>query len=161
MERMRFSVVTEAGPRRAVIVAVPLDPDRLWGVKETHAVNGTVDGRFVRGRLRRTGEGWTLTLPPMWARDAEVSVGVTVDVDLGAEGPQRGELAPDLASAFAASPQAAAFFDTLPQFYAKAYLRWIDSTSRRPELRAQRIAEVVALLQAGVKERPSSRSVTG
>ena len=38
----------------------------------------------------------------------------------------------------------------------KAYLRWIDATSRRPDLRAARIAEVAGLLAAGVKERPRS-----
>ena len=36
----------------------------------------------------------------------------------------------------------------------KAYLRWIDATTRRPDLRAARIAEVVGLLAARVKERP-------
>ena len=40
--------------------------------------------------------------------------------------------------------------------FRKAYLRWIDATSRRPDLRAARIAEVVELLAAGVKERPRS-----
>jgi hypothetical protein len=34
-----------------------------------------------------------------------------------------------------------------------AYLKWIDGTRRRPDLRAARIAEVVALLKEGVKER--------
>ena len=53
-----------------------------------------------------------------------------------------------------ANPAAAAFFDTLAQFYRKAYLRWIDGTTRRPDLRAARIAEVVDLLAAGVKQRP-------
>jgi Bacteriocin-protection, YdeI or OmpD-Associated len=48
---------------------------------------------------------------------------------------------------------AAAFFDTLAQFYRKAYLRYIDATTRRPDLRAAHIAEVVDLLAAGVKER--------
>ena len=56
--------------------------------------------------------------------------------------------------ALAADPAAGAFFDTLAQFYRKAYLRWIDSTTRRPDLRAARIAEVVGLLAAGVKQRP-------
>ena len=51
-------------------------------------------------------------------------------------------------------PAAGAFFDTLAQYYRKAYLRWIDATTRRPDLRAARIAEVVGLLAAGVKERP-------
>ena len=43
---------------------------------------------------------------------------------------------------------------TLAQFYRKAYLRYIDATTRRPGLRAARIAEVVGLLAAGVKQRP-------
>jgi hypothetical protein len=45
----------------------------------------------------------------------------------------------------------------LAQFYRKAYLRWIDATTRRPDVRAARIAEVVDLLAAGVKERPRPR----
>ena len=49
---------------------------------------------------------------------------------------------------------AVAFFDSLAQFYRKAYLRWIDATTRRPDLRAARIAEVVDLLARGIKQRP-------
>ena len=49
---------------------------------------------------------------------------------------------------------AAAFLDSLAQFYRQAYLRWIDATTRRPDLRAARIAEVVDLLAAGIKQRP-------
>jgi uncharacterized protein YdeI (YjbR/CyaY-like superfamily) len=75
-------------------------------------------------------------------------------VELAPEGPQRADLAEDIAAALAANPAAAAFFDPLAQFYRKAYLRWIDGTSRRPDLRAARIAEVVDLLAAGVKQRP-------
>ena len=60
------------------------------------------------------------------------------------------------AAALAANPAAGAFFDTLAQFYRKAYLRWIDATTRRPDVRAARIAEVVGLLAAGIKERPRS-----
>jgi bacteriocin resistance YdeI/OmpD-like protein len=65
-----------------------------------------------------------------------------------------GDLADDIAAALEASPAAAAFFDTLAQFYRKAYLRWIDATARRPDLRATRIAEVADLLAAGIKQRP-------
>ena len=87
-------------------------------------------------------------------RDTGLAVGDEVIVELAPEGPQRGDLAEDIAAALAANPAAAAFFDTLAQFYRKAYLRWIDATTRRPDLRAARIAEVVDLLAAGVKERP-------
>jgi hypothetical protein len=42
----------------------------------------------------------------------------------------------------------------LAQFYRRAYLRDINATKRRPDVRAQRIAEVVGLLRKGAKERP-------
>ena len=84
------------------------------------------------------------------------AIGDDVTVELTQEGPQRGDLADDIAAAFAANPAAGAFFDTLAQFYRKAYLRWIDATTRRPDVRAARIAEVVDLLAAGIKQRPRS-----
>jgi uncharacterized protein YdeI (YjbR/CyaY-like superfamily) len=89
-------------------------------------------------------------------RDVGVTVGEDVIVELAPEGPQRGDLADDVSAALEADPAAAAFFDTLAQFYRKAYLRWIDATTRRPDLRAARIAEVVDLLAAGIKQRPRS-----
>ena len=70
--------------------------------------------------------------------------------------PQRGDLAEDIAAALEANPAAGAFFDTLAQFYRKGYLRYIDATKRRPDLRAARIAEVTGLLASGIKERPRS-----
>jgi uncharacterized protein YdeI (YjbR/CyaY-like superfamily) len=90
----------------------------------------------------------------MWMRDAGVAADTEVTVELEPEGPQRRDLAPDIGAALEANPAAAAFFDTLAQFYRKAYLRYIDATTRRPELRAARIAEVTDLLAAGVKQRP-------
>jgi uncharacterized protein YdeI (YjbR/CyaY-like superfamily) len=92
----------------------------------------------------------------MWMREAGIAVGADVIVELAPEGPQRSDLADDIAAALEASPAAAAFFDTLAQFYRKAYLRYIDATARRPDLRAARIAEVADLLAAGIKQRPRS-----
>jgi len=89
-------------------------------------------------------------------RDLSLVTGEQATVELAPEGPQRVDLADDIAAALAANPDAAAFFDTLAQFYRKAYLRWIDATTRRPDVRAARIAKVVDLLAAGVKERPKS-----
>ena len=60
----------------------------------------------------------------------------------------------DVAAALKAEPEAAAFFDSLAQFYRNAYLRWIDATRRRPEQRPIRIAEVVRLLREHKNERP-------
>jgi len=75
-------------------------------------------------------------------------------VTLSPEGPQRGALDDDIAAALAAEPKAASFFDGLATFYRKAYLTWIAGTKKRPAERARRIAELVRLLQAGVKQRP-------
>jgi len=86
-----------------------------------------------------------------------VAIGDNVTVELAPEGPQRGDLADDIAAALEANPAAGAFFDTLAQFYCKAYLRWIDATSRRPDVHAARITEVVDLLAASIKERPRSQ----
>ena len=83
-----------------------------------------------------------------------IAIGDDVTVELVPEGPQRSDLADDIAAALAANPAAGAFFDTLAQFYRKAYLRWIDATTRRPDLRAARIAEVVGLLAAGSRSGP-------
>jgi hypothetical protein len=145
-----FNAVVAADPQGRAVIAVPFDPDETWGAKADHPVGGTIDGRRVRGRLRPGGSGWVLALGPR----CQYAIGDQVAVELAAEGPQRGDLADDIAAALEASPAAGAFFDTLAQFYRKAYLRWIDATTRRPEVRAARITEVVGLLAAGVKERP-------
>ena len=156
MGPQRFRAVIAAGSGNRAVIVVPFDPDEMWGAKADHPVGGTIDGRRVRGRLAPGGSGWVLTVTPMWLRDTGAAIGDDVTVELAPEGPQRGDLADDIAAAFAANPAAGAFFDTLAQFYRKAYLRWIDATTRRPDVRAARIAEVVDLLAAGIKQRPRS-----
>lgn len=153
----RFTAQVVVGPRGRGVVVLPFDPDEVWGAKSRHPVGGRVNGRKVRGTVTAADRGWVFTLPSMWMCDADVPAGMDVTVELRPEGPQRGDLAEDIAAALAANPAAAAFWDTLAQFYRKAYLRWINATTRRPELRAVRIAEVVDLLAAGVKERPPPR----
>jgi Bacteriocin-protection, YdeI or OmpD-Associated/Domain of unknown function (DUF1905) len=154
MRGQRFEAVVVAGPGGRGVITVPFDPDQVWGSRAAHPVGGTIDGRMVRGTITHDGGGWVFSVTPMWMRDAGVVTGVAVTIELTPEGPQRADLAEDIATALAAVPAAAAFFDTLPQFYRKAYLRWIDATVRRPELRPARIAEVVDLLAAGIKQRP-------
>lgn len=136
------------------MVPVPFEPDEAWGAKPSHPVAGSVNGRPVRAVTEPIESGWAILLGPAWRRDCGVNVGDTVEVVLSPEGPQRDDLAEDIAAALAADSEAAEFFDGLAQFYRNAYLRWIDATKRRPEVRESRIAEVVQLLQDGVKQRP-------
>jgi hypothetical protein len=153
-EAQRFTVVVTTDSRGRVMVPVPRDPDAMWGHKTVHRVHGTVNGMNVRAEIEPLGEGWGIMLGPAWRRDCGIGLGDRVDVVLAPEGPQRDSLAPDLAAALEADPAAGEFFDSLAQFYRNAYIRWIEATKRRPDVRAERIAEVVGLLRAGVKERP-------
>jgi Bacteriocin-protection, YdeI or OmpD-Associated/Domain of unknown function (DUF1905) len=154
MRTQRFGALVADGPGGRAIVVVPFDPDQAWGAKAVHHVNGTVNGTRVRVTLSPGSAGWSFSLSQSRVCGLALAPGDEVSVELTPEGPQRAELAEDIAAALAANPAAGAFFDTLAQFYRKAYLRWIDATTRRPEVRAARIAEVVDLLAAGVKERP-------
>jgi Bacteriocin-protection, YdeI or OmpD-Associated/Domain of unknown function (DUF1905) len=156
MRTQRFAAPVAAAPGGRAIIGVPFDPDEVWGTKAEHPVNGTVNGWRVRVRLAPGDGGWAFTLSPARVRDLGLVIGEEASVELAPEGPQRADLADDIAAALAGNPAAGAFFDTLAQFYRKAYLRWIDATTRRPDARAARIAEVVDLLAAGVKERPKA-----
>src|SRR3954471_21183238 len=94
-----FRAVVAAGLRGHAVIAVPFDPDGTWGAKADHPVGGTINGRRVRGRLSPTTSGWVLTVTPMWLRDTGVTIGDDVTVELVPEGPQRGDLADDIATA--------------------------------------------------------------
>jgi hypothetical protein len=135
-------------------VPVPFDPSEAWGSKREHRVGGTIAGRAVRGSITNDDAGWNFSLGAAWLRDRPGGPGDRVEVVVWPEGPQRGDLAPDVAAALDANPTAGAFFDSLAQFYRRGYLRWIDATKRRPDVRAERIAEMISLLGEGVKERP-------
>lgn len=151
---MNFATVVVADSKGRVLVPVPFDPDTAWGKKVRHHITGTVNGHGVRGVIDDSGEIRGVLLGPAWRRDCGVAPGDDVSVILLPEGPQRDGLADDVASALDASPAAGEFFDSLAQFYRKAYLAWVDATKRSPELRAERIAEMIMLLEAGQKERP-------
>jgi Bacteriocin-protection, YdeI or OmpD-Associated/Domain of unknown function (DUF1905) len=157
MERAQsFTAMVTRDQRRRVVVPVPFEPDAVWGVKREHRVAGTVNGMDVRATIEPLGEGFSIFLGPAWRRDCGTGPGDVVDVVLSPEGPQREDLAPDVRAALEADSAAGAFFDGLAQFYRRAYLRWIDATKRRPEVRAERIAEVVDLCRRGIKERPQA-----
>jgi len=165
MRVQRFGARVTCDSSGRAVIAVPFDPDQAWGAKAFHPVGGTIQpvaegscGRRMRGRITLDGSQWVFTINPKWMLGQGVEVGDEVLVELEPEGPQRQDLADDIALALEANPAAAAFFDTLAQFYRKAYLRWIDATTRRPEVRAARIAEMVDLLAAGVKERPRPKA---
>jgi bacteriocin resistance YdeI/OmpD-like protein len=146
-----FTAVVERDVRGRVMIVLPFDPSEAWGPKTRHHITGTVGGRRIRATL--PGEGPDARVL-MGHACAAFDVGEQVEVVLEPEGPQLDSLAPDLAGALATRPEALDFFLSLATFYRKGYLRWVDATKRRPDVRAARIAELVELLAAGHKERP-------
>ena len=154
MQSQRFTVVVATAGRGKLLVPVPFNPNQVWGAKQRHHIAGTINGIRIRAVIEPAGDGFGFTLGPSSPASCAVTVGDEVTVEIAPEGPQRDDLAEDVAAALAANPDAGAFFDSLAQFYRRAYLRWIDATKHRPEQRAERIAEMVELLRSGVKERP-------
>ncbi len=152
--RRRFEARIRGTEKGRAYLVLPFDPEEAWGRKGRYHVRGTINGSTVRGALEQFSEGHFLPLGPACRRGAGLGLGDLVEVVLEPEGPQSGALAPDIAAALDAEPEAAKFFDGLATFYRKNYLRWIDATKRSPEVRAQRIAELVELMKAGEKERP-------
>lgn len=149
---MDFTTTADARPRGGLSIRLPVEPSMEWGDRERYDVSGTVSGCKVRGKLISRDGGHYLELGPAWCRDNTVSPGVQVAVRLEAEGPQVASMSPDLAAALDAAPDARRFFESLPTFYRKNFMRWIDA-AKRPETRAKRIAEMVETLKAGKRER--------
>jgi len=106
---------------------IPFDLDDVWGSKDEHHVCGTINGMNVRGVVEPLADGRCLVLGPASRRDHHLESGAEVDVMLEPEGPQRDDFA-DVAAALTAHPTAGAFFDSIAQFYRRAYLRYTDAT---------------------------------
>ena len=151
MNTQRFkTVIAKSGSR--VFIALPFNPNDVWGVKARHYITGSVNGYGVRGSLGSDGKQYFLPLGAVWRRDSGLEAGAKVEVVLSPEGPQSETLSPDVASALDAEAQAKAFFESLATFYRNTYIKWIES-AKRPETRAARIKEMIELLKAGKKQK--------
>ena len=144
------TIISKSGTR--VFIALPFNPNDVWGVKGRHYITGSVNGHGVRGSLGSDGTQYFLPLGAAWRRDCGLDAGTKVDVVLSPEGPQSESLSADVASALDAEPQAKAFFESLATFYRNTYIKWIES-AKRPETRTARINEMVNLLKAGKKQK--------
>jgi hypothetical protein len=148
-----FTAILEAGPRGSGYVSLPFSPAEAWGPRARYHVTGKVGWFAVRGPLAERDGRLVLVLGAAWLRDCPLKPGSEVHVSLQPEGAQLEELDDDVKAAFEREPDAAVFFESLAQFYRKAYLRWLDGARRRPQLRRERISELITLLKAGKKSR--------
>jgi Bacteriocin-protection, YdeI or OmpD-Associated/Domain of unknown function (DUF1905) len=151
MTTQRFkTTIAKAGSR--TYIAIPFNPNEVWGVKQRHHITGSINGCPVRGSLGSDGSQYFLPLGAAWRRGSGLEAGVEVEVVLAPEGPQADTLAPDIVAALESEPEARAFFESLATFYRNGYIRWIES-AKRTETRSARVAEMLSLLKAGKKQR--------
>ena len=151
MKRFRTTLAKDRKAR--LFMPVPFDPDAEWGEKPRHHVRAQIGPLKTRGPMERMGGGWGLRLNGNFDAAFVLKAGDTVEVELWPEGPQVGDLAPDILIALTAEPAALAAFQGLATFYRKGWLTWIDATKRRPDERARRIGDMVVRLKAGEKQR--------
>lgn len=144
------TVISKSGSR--TFIALPFNPNEIWGIKGRHYITGSVNGYGVRGSLGSDGIKYFLPLGAAWRRGCGLKAGAEVDVVLFPEGPQSEGLSPDVVSALDAEPQAKAFFESLATFYRNTYIKWIES-AKRPETRTARINEMIKLLKTGKKQK--------
>ena len=133
------------------MIAIPFDLEGVWGPRGRYAVTGTIGGCRWHGTLEPYGAGFAVAMDPEWLRSNRVDIGATVEVVLAAEDPQADNVAPDIARALAAEPEARAFFEGLAGYYRRNFIRWIEG-AKRPATRAARIAEMMALLRERKRE---------
>ena len=150
--KQKFEGVVQVGERSRVFIAVPFDPQTVWGKKARHHIRASINGRMFRGPLDNDHDVYFMMLGAAWRRDCGITAGDRVTVEIEPEGPQQDGLAADIVGALAGEPAAFEFFEGLATFYRKGYIKWIEG-AKKPEARAVRIQEMVALLKAGKKQR--------
>lgn len=115
MTTQRFkALVAKAGS--GTFIALPFNPNEVWGVKQRHHITGSVNGCPVRGSLGSDESQYFLPLGAAWRRGSGVEAGAEVEVVLTPEGPQADTLASDIAAALDNEPEASAFFAGITRF---------------------------------------------
>jgi len=151
-EVLAFTASAEARPRGGIAIRIPIDPATLWGERDRYYVTGTIEQYGMRGVVESVDGQPYVQLGPSWCRDPRVGPGTTLRVNLRPEGPQLDTIGPDLAEALRSNPAARRAFENQATFYRKAWVTWVEG-AKRPETRATRVAETVAALNAGRRER--------
>ena len=85
-------------------------------------------------------------------QDCGIEPAANVTVQLSLEGPQEGSISSDISKALSGNKKAKVFFDGLPTFYRKNFIRWIES-AKREQTRIKRINEMINLLSEGKLEK--------
>ena len=148
-----FEAVLEAGDGDGgVFVVVPFSVLEVYGTKGQVPVQVTFDGYPYQGSITPLGDGHhALHVLKQIRKAVDKTIGDTVRVTLSRDVAERQMAAPaDLAAQLAINPAAAAYFAKLAYPHQREYVRWLEG-AKKPETRARRLSETVAMLAQGRK----------
>jgi hypothetical protein len=141
-------VVSEADRGGGRWIEVPFDARAAFG-EARPPVAGTVNGVALRSRLVVYGGRTYLGLTRELREAAGIELGDEVEVALRRDSePRVVELPDELAAAFAAAPDARERYGALAFTHRREYARWVGE-AKRPETRARRAEQAVAMLREG------------
>jgi Bacteriocin-protection, YdeI or OmpD-Associated/Domain of unknown function (DUF1905) len=152
MPQQQFETTVEAGERGRVFITIPFNPKEVWGQKSRYYVKGTLNDSAFQGSLGARKGTYFMPLNKELQERAEVTPGSVVKVTMEENLPQTEEIPEDLMQALANAPKAKQFFDGLTAFYRNQYIQWIEA-AKKPETRAARLDETIAVLKEGKKQR--------
>jgi len=142
----------DTGDGGGVYVIVPFSVPEVYGTRGQVKVQTTIDGFPYQGSLTPVGDGHH-ALPVLKAIRGAIGKtwGEWVHVTLARDTAPRTVVVPaDLARALAATPGVRERFDALAYTHQKEFVRWIEG-AKKAETRERRLAEAVAMIQAGRK----------
>jgi hypothetical protein len=131
-------------------VEVPFDVRELYG-EARPPVRGTVNGVAFRSRLMVYGGATWLGLRNELRREAGLSDGDPVSVEIERDdAPREVELPAELAAALASDSVAAGTYESLSFTHRREYAEWI-ADAKKEETRTRRVAKALEMLRDGVK----------
>lgn len=125
---------------------LPCHPDEFWGPRDRYSVSGTIGEHPWRGKVDWVDGEPVLPLGPVWIKSHGLEAGDVVQVVLQPEGMQSSGLPGDIAEGLRDDPETRLFFDSLRTYDRNNLMRWVESANR-PETRARRVAELIAMLK--------------
>ncbi|HEX4007995.1 MAG TPA: YdeI/OmpD-associated family protein [Acidobacteriaceae bacterium] len=128
---------------------VPFSVEKAFGTKARVAVKGTINGFPFRSSLVPRGGGvFYMAINKQMRDGAGAGVGTIVSVVMEPDtAPRTVTIPPDLKKALAKSPAKGKTFAAFSYSHQKERVDWIEQ-AKRPETRAQRIAQCLTMLAA-------------
>jgi Bacteriocin-protection, YdeI or OmpD-Associated/Domain of unknown function (DUF1905) len=148
-EPLKLRTVLEPMGPAAAIVLSDEQVAQVGGGPKSPPVAVTVNGRTLRLRVARRGGRALIGFSRASRAEAGVEIGDEVDVTIALdETPREVELPDELAAALAADPAVERAFAALAFTHRREYAQWV-AEAKRPETRARRAEQAVAMVREG------------